>query len=93
MEHEDRSCTWPGCRVVAPTIDLGEGWFCLTHADDDFLPPVTCTGAPVGTCVRCEHSVATFTADGTPLHEGCRRAWFETRRPLRPTGAYARRRT
>lgn len=92
----DMRCAWPGCGVEAPTIQLPDlddlAWFCLVHADDDFLPELV-TG-PSGVCVKCEQQTARWAViDGkpVPIHDGCRREWTMTNVRGERKGAYARR--
>lgn len=95
MRKSPRVCAWPGCPasdVFVSVVEPGEAlvWHCLTHVDDDFLPPVA--AGVWGNCAACGEGCVTWV-EATPVHSRCRRRWASGAVKKRPLGAYARRRT
>lgn len=103
MSNAEARCRWPGCEVEHPTISIDDEWFCFTHIDDGFLPPLKV--GPIGDCAHCEKRTVRIlvreTGELTWVHEDCLRAWTrlqqageENEQPSREIrGAYGRKRS
>lgn len=83
-------CSWRGCTVTEPLVLVDHDGWCLAHAGEDALPPIT--SSSIHACAQCGRGCAT-EADGVPLHARCRRDRMARRASAaKPKGAYARRR-